>query len=638
MKRFLVLFVLMPLIALLGGCSSDDGTPADGGNGTVDNTPPEIAGIAAIDMFHVQVTFGETVKKASAERSDNYLVIEVAAIPVDDASGAAAAPGDTISVGSAVLGADGRTVTLTTNGPMSNVSYDLEVTGVADLSGNQITTKATQGFTGTNASDTTPPTIVARTPAPGATGVGIGETVAVQFSEPMNPGTVFAAFSWTFATGVVGWEMDEQDANTFVFTAVIPLTNSTSYTVDISGSAQDWSGNALAPASWSYTTTAVVDNTPPTLLSMTPANQSINVPLTSNLVLRFSEPIEQNSLEEVLLTPEIGEGVDVWSNGGATITFDPDLPMMDNTQYTLIILPGVLRDLAGNGNTESYQVVWSTGLGFETGRFSGTISGDPTSTGASNPAGALVIAALFNPFGPGGEGIDFASSAVVENNGSYSVQNLPDGMYFPVSAMDSNGDGEIDPNFGDALGAFGITTQADQTPDSLLVVGGGAVTGIDFQLFDPMVISGYATYSGATVGNFALFFGAFDTTGFDINNLGTPDFATEGFWPFDTEFRIGEFEDGLAAGTYFVGAYLDVNGNLTLDDGVDPANFYSDMGGNPLPITVASGSDGLNTAINLTDPVVAARGSAPVSWRGRGEPPMSNRAVMYRKLAELFRR
>jgi hypothetical protein len=41
--------------------------------------------------------------------------------------------------------------------------------------------------------DTTPPLVVSTTPAPGATGVGIGATISATFSKPMNAATITAS-------------------------------------------------------------------------------------------------------------------------------------------------------------------------------------------------------------------------------------------------------------------------------------------------------------------------------------------------------------------------------------------------------------------------------------------------------------
>ena len=139
--------------------------------------------------------------------------------------------------------------------------------------------------------------------------------------------------------------------------------------MSVGAGAMDWAGNGLAsaPVTWNFTTTTAADNTPPTLVSSTPTNGSTNVVVSVNLVLTFSEAIDQNSLQDVFISPDIGDGVPVWSNGGRTVTFDPDTDMMDDTQYTFSIVPGDVRDLAGNGTTEIIQIVWSTGSNFESG-------------------------------------------------------------------------------------------------------------------------------------------------------------------------------------------------------------------------------------------------------------------------------
>ncbi|MDH3215511.1 MAG: Ig-like domain-containing protein [Candidatus Krumholzibacteria bacterium] len=635
MRKLLTLFMILPIIAFMAGCSDDD-SPTGGGGGGVDTTPPAIAGVVALDATHLQVTFNEDVKKETAERAQNYLIIEAnpAPSPAGPTQRGASSPGDTVQVGTTVLGSDNRTVTLTTWDAMGNLPYDISVSDVEDLRGNKITDPVMVRFTGSNAGDTTPPEIVFRSPAPGATGVGIGESVIVQFSEPMDNNSVRQAFQWTWASGMVSWEMDQEDDNRYVFRPLQALFNSTTYTVTVQGTAQDWAGNGLAAGSvvWNFNTTTVVDNTPPTLVSSVPANGTANVAVTTSLSLTFSEAVEQTSLEEVFITPDPGSGVVSWSNGGRTVTFAPDSPLIDNTQYTLIILPGSVRDLAGNANSETIQIVWSTGASFENGAFSGTISGDPNSSQASDPAGALVVAAKSDPLADD----DFAigGTGVVGINGAYSVMNLADGTYFPVSAMDSNGDGEISPDRGDAIGVYGAVFGGSELPDSVEIVGGNTVTGIDFQLFDPMAISGTVTYNGTLMEQYPYYVLVFDTTGFDINNPPAALFETDGFWPFDPEYTVDEFDEGLQPGTYFVGAFLDVNFNNVFDDGIDPAGIY-DSGGQPIPITLANGEDALNVDILMEDTVFGAL-APPASWK-RSAPAAEGKSA-FRRAASIMRR
>jgi methionine-rich copper-binding protein CopC len=99
--------------------------------------------------------------------------------------------------------------------------------------------------------DTTPPTVTARTPASGATGVSTGTTVTATFSEAIQTGT--AAVSLTGASSVTGSTSYDATSRTVTFTPSAALTAGTSYTATVSG-ARDAANNLMAPTSWSFTT------------------------------------------------------------------------------------------------------------------------------------------------------------------------------------------------------------------------------------------------------------------------------------------------------------------------------------------------------------------------------------------------
>lgn len=584
LKRFILPAMLIAAVILIG-CSSDDPVTV----GTADTTPPGIAGVTAIDQSHLDVEFSERVQSASAQQSDNFFIVETAK-----------APDDTTWVGSAVLDSDEKTVHLTTQTPMGVLPYELHIMGVQDVSGNVIETGAMSSFTGSQDPDVTAPTIVDHTPGAGQTDVGVGQSVQVQFSEPMDYPTILSAFSWETGGTQVPHEVDTDDGNIFIFSALRALETSTTYTVTIDGTARDWAGNPLATTTWSFTTTGVSDMTPPTLTSSTPANNDTNVPLGSNLVLVFSEAVDQTSMEEVLVSPDIGEGDAVWSNGGRTVTFNPYVDMMVGTTYNLLIPPGGVKDLAGNGIVDLVQIVWSTGSSLESGSFSGTISG-PGSADAANPDGAIVLAADRDPFG---EDDDFAvlGTGTANAQGDYMVANLADGTVWPACFLNTNNDGEIDPSYGDAIGAYGISFDPmSGEPRSIVISDGGPLSDIDFAIYDPMAFAGNFNYVGTQYPGccYQFFVGLFDTAGFDINDPGEPVLGTYGEnWPGDGQWTLSELDDGLEAGTYYVGAYLDGNNNGRLDAG-DPAGFIGGM--NPIPFTVADGSDQLGLLITVDD-------------------------------------
>ena len=117
------------------------------------------------------------------------------------------------------------------------------------------------GTTGTYAaqygSDSTPPTVTARAPAPGSTGTSTtAPTISATFSESVQPATV--NFVVTSSSGsVAGSTAYNPATNTVTFTPAAPLNIAATYTVSISG-AQDHNGNAIAVDSWSFTTTSTV--------------------------------------------------------------------------------------------------------------------------------------------------------------------------------------------------------------------------------------------------------------------------------------------------------------------------------------------------------------------------------------------
>jgi len=556
-NRHLLNFIatLIGMFSLIVLSCSEDSSPTGGGGGGGDKTPPGITSVTAIDDRHIEVEFDENVTKETSERPRSYVIVEQTPSPFLGSS----APGDTIGVSSAALGTDGKTVTLTTQVPMSNVPYDCSVSGVEDANGNAIVGSASAGFTGSNTADQTPPVIVFRSPAPNETGVGTGESVVVQFSEGMDYGSVQGAFSWTGPGGDVPFQAQQEGGNNYVFTPLQALMNSTTYNIGISGSAMDWAGNNLVASNWSFTTTATVDTKKPSLVSTSPANGATNVSVATNITLTFSEAMNPFSAMEIIVTPEINDGVVTWTNNGSKLNFDPDVDLTDNTQYTLILPAGGLTDLAGNGLDKSYQIVFSTGSTLLPGSIEGTIGGDPLSATASDPEGAIVVASAAPPDNDG----EILGSGLVDNNGDYDINNLPDGWYYPFAILDSNNDGKIDPSTGDAVGAYGVDfTGGGGEFDSVEVVGGNTVKNVDFDLYDPVAILGLAIYTDTAYngGNYPIYVQAFDTTGFDPLSP-QPDFEADASYPDRPDYRFGELDGNLAPGTYYIGAYMDVNFN-----------------------------------------------------------------------------
>jgi hypothetical protein len=419
---------------------------------------------------------------------------------------------------------------------------------------------------------------------------------------------------------------------TFTLVPHEALAYGTVYGVALSG-VQDPSGNTMPDTEWSFTTTNTIDNTAPTLISTIPGNLATYVDVNTDLSLTFSEALDQLFFD-VDLTPNPG-GIATWTNGGKTLNFDPAAPLLDDQQYTFTIekmertriLEIGVRDLAGNGFVGLKTVVFTTGAALEAGSIAGTIAGDP-GTGANDPTGALVVAATGSIL-DGDDDFLVLGSAIVAGNNTYTLAHLPDDVYYPLAIMDTSGDGNLDPSYGDAIGVYGINFRlGDISLDSVTVAGGSHVTGVNFPLFDPSAISGTVQYSGTYAeGSYPLFVGLFDTSNFDPLDL--PVAGTQVFWPDFPEWAFNTLDQLLIDDDYYVGAFLDVNFTGAYDPGVDPAGFY---GGFPAPtaVHIEDGSDVTGIVITLLDPLASTL-SAGVTW------PVAKHNAAFQRLCEAVR-
>jgi hypothetical protein len=127
-----------------------------------------------------------------------------------------------------------------------------------DAAGNTAT--AAVSVTVSNNTDTTPPTIASRTPAPNATGVSTATTVGATFSEAMNATTISGnTFSLRNAANAVVSATLAYNTSTRVATLTpsAALAAGQTYTATVTGGSagvKDAAGNALATNSvWSFT-------------------------------------------------------------------------------------------------------------------------------------------------------------------------------------------------------------------------------------------------------------------------------------------------------------------------------------------------------------------------------------------------
>lgn len=204
------------------------------------------------------------------------------------------------------------------------------------------------------------------------------------------------------------------------------------------------------------------------LLSAVPANLTMNVPLQTTISITFSEPIDQEALENSSdnMFSSIDSVVDMgFSNNGKTIW--STVVLKPNTTYFVAFM--YIRSLYGSVMTSPQIFYFTTGSSFPTTSVSGTVSSGSTNV---PPGGAIVGLATIDflnqktdgapPFGGWGE---------VNANGTFTVPYVANGTYWPLAAKDVNRDGKLDPDNGVDVMAFG---------DSI-VVNNASVTGVTLE-------------------------------------------------------------------------------------------------------------------------------------------------------------
>ncbi len=97
---------------------------------TIDNTAPTVASADSPELTTVEVEFSEEVQQAGAETEGNYAISS-----------------NGVTVTAAALGADNKTVTLTTSEMVEGAEHTVTVSNVVDLAGNVVGTPNSATFT-----------------------------------------------------------------------------------------------------------------------------------------------------------------------------------------------------------------------------------------------------------------------------------------------------------------------------------------------------------------------------------------------------------------------------------------------------------------------------------------------------------
>ncbi len=184
-----------------------------------------------------------------------------------------------------------------------------------------------------------------------------------------------------------------------------------------------------------------------------PQDGATNVQITDTISVTFSSALDvENGViyDETFFTNVDTTGAEIWfSEDFKTVYFKVNLEVQKN----YFILFNTAKGADGSLLDSPFLIRFTTDTVF-TGN---TVSGSVSFRDESIPQLNTMVALLPQRLGNDEPRILFAGLA--DSNGLFSIENVPNGVYYPIAVKDVNSDGQIDPNFGDLIG----------TGDSVLV-------------------------------------------------------------------------------------------------------------------------------------------------------------------------
>jgi hypothetical protein len=254
--------------------------------------------------------------------------------------------------------------------------------------------------------DTDPPRVESISPAPGSRLLAGQTDFLIRFNKPVQIGGDWAGFSFGGqSTPIPAGFPAQGDGRTLIASSSLPAD--IHGTLDLKSGITDLAGNALAPVSFEYFTATADESSWPQVKSMRPASDSRDVPLDAAIELRFTQQMNEGSLNAALLVTDDGYQVPVTlttDDGGLTWHVVPSTPWRAGSVVTVEI-----------ANT-AFSV---SGLQLSS-RFTGQFR---TIASAANASPGPTVAAL--EASPGGVDIRFAAPLAAPPDEPFGLRKGP---------------------------------------------------------------------------------------------------------------------------------------------------------------------------------------------------------------------
>jgi hypothetical protein len=209
-----------------------------------------------------------------------------------------------------------------------------------------------------------PPAILAAIPNKDQVQVALNSSIAVRFSEPIDPDSLSGDTFFLLKEGkkILGQVSHYSDALIAVFTADTDFSAEVVYSVVVTADVADLEGNKMARNSqWQFTTGTANDTSPPKVIAVSPGPEERLVPVDSGIRVIFNEDLFPASVNETtfFLTTKGSATSGRIVCSGQTATFTPLESLAPNTTYQAVITT-VVEDLCGNSLENDYSWQFTT--------------------------------------------------------------------------------------------------------------------------------------------------------------------------------------------------------------------------------------------------------------------------------------
>jgi hypothetical protein len=300
-----------------------------------DTNAPQVAGVSPVDGLinvptnaHIVIDFDEPVQTTSIDQ----VSLEAGGVPV--------------TVIRTLENANQRLRLVPRNQLPPQVVHNLSITGIADLAGNALVPVSTSFITESGA-DLLRPSVNLVEPLNGASEVGTNTDIMIRFNERINPLTVDAAsFQLELNSNgvdVPGSVVVAPDLLSATFIPDANLLGTTAYRVRTFNGIRDLANNTLSSTSVpsTFTTASAIDNTAPTVETISPLDGLTGVAVNARVQVRLSEPLDVFSFDQSAIVVSAG-GIPVagsvsLNSSRNVLTFTPGSALAVSTGYDVVV-------------------------------------------------------------------------------------------------------------------------------------------------------------------------------------------------------------------------------------------------------------------------------------------------------------